>query len=150
VLWDTSARPEGNWSTVRTQSEAAALERAEHFVKLGFTVHAIKDPSGLVFMDAETIAGRFRPAVQTEPDPEPSAPSDEQSARDIVRGFVEDHQAVPGRMLAAATLRSLLTPRGLTPIDFERAVSFAKDHGWVGVADGILTLTQAGYVAATA
>ncbi len=148
VLWDTAARPEGSWSSVRTQSEAAALERAAHFVKLGFIVHAIMDPSGAVLMDAETIAGRFGATGPSEAEPTRDRPaaSDEQSARGIVRGFVEEHQAVPGRMLAAATLRS----RGLTPTDFERAVSFAKDHGWVGVADGILTLTQAGYVAATA
>lgn len=152
VLWDTTARPEGQWSTVRTQSEAAALERAGHFVKLGFIVHAIKDPSGQVVMDAAAIAGRFAPTpnVAERAVPGAAAPSVEHSARDILRGFVEDWQATPGRMLAAPTVFALLSPQGVSPAEFDRAVSYAKDHGWLGVADGTLTLTQAGYAAARA
>jgi hypothetical protein len=148
VLWDTSARSEGEWSTVRTQTEAAALERAAHFVKLGFIVHAIRDPSGSVVMDAASIAGRFGPASEAPPRLPPDAriaPSAEQSAHDILRGFVEGHQAMPGRMLAAATLHTRLLPQAVSTGEFDRAVSFAKDHGWLSVADGILTLTQAGY-----
>jgi hypothetical protein len=59
VLWNTAMRPDGQWSTVRTQTEAAAVERATHFVKLGFVVYAIKDPSGMVVMDANAIMSRF-------------------------------------------------------------------------------------------
>src|SRR6185437_6771283 len=59
VLWDTAARADDDWSTVRTQSESSALERAAHFVKLGFIVHAIKDPTGAVVMNAAEIAARF-------------------------------------------------------------------------------------------
>jgi hypothetical protein len=152
VLWDTAKRPDGNWSTVRTQSEASALERAAHFVKLGFVVHAIKDPTGAVIMDAATIAGRFGVVESAPPKPMRNRPvlSDEEAAREVVRGFVDGHQAMPGRMLTTATLRSQLLPQGLNQADFDRAVSFAKDHAWLSVADGVLTLTQAGYSAATA
>ena len=144
VLWDTTKRPDGNWSTVRTDSEASALERAAHFVKLGFVVHAVKDPSGSVVMDAASVACRFGEAK--------SAPtlSDEDVAGALIRGFVDGRQVMPGQMLGMSTLRSRLLPKGHSHDDFERAVSFARDHGWVSVADGILTLTQAGYAVATA
>jgi hypothetical protein len=152
VLWDTAPRHDGNWSTVRTPNEATALERAAHFVKLGFVVHAIKDPAGSIAMDASEIARRFRIVEDNAPDgsPAPSMPTCEQSAHEILRGFVEKHQAKPGRMLAAATLRAFLSPSGVTRMEFEHAVSFAKDHGWLSVDDGVLTLTQAGYAAAMA
>jgi len=152
VLWDTSMRPDGNWSTVRTPNEGTALERAAHFVKLGFAVHAIRDPSGSVVMDAAEIARRFGPAEEAPPPrvPPREAPLAEQSARDILRGFVEDYRATPGRMLAATALHALLSPQGVTSTEFERAVSYAKEHGWLRAADGTLTLTQAGYAVATA
>jgi plasmid stability protein len=76
--------------------------------------------------------------------------SAEQSARDILRGFVEDHQAKPGRMLAASTLRALLSQHGVSPAEFARAVSYAKERHWLGTAEGMLTLTQSGYAEATA
>lgn len=150
VLWDTVVRADGRWSTVRAQTEAAALERAAHFVKLGFVVHAIKNPSGAVVMDARAIDARFAPQdAPSRAGSDRPVPSAEQSARDILRGFVDDHQAMPGRMLAAATLHALLSPHGVSQAEFARAVSYAKDHGWLSVGDGILTLTQAGYAAAT-
>ena len=37
------------------------LERAEHFLKLGFWVHAIKDPLGAVVMNQQAIASHFGP-----------------------------------------------------------------------------------------
>jgi hypothetical protein len=156
VLWDTTRRTDGHWSTAHAKSEAEALERAAHFVRLGFVVHAIKNPSGAVVMNAEDIAGRFGPTRATPPRPAPegevrrAARSAEQSARDILRGFVEDHRATPGRMLAAAALQALPAQQGVSPAEFERAVGYAKDHGWLGVADGMLTLTQRGYTEATA
>ncbi|HJU20347.1 MAG TPA: hypothetical protein VJ770_28160 [Stellaceae bacterium] len=152
VLWDTTARLDGHWSTVRVQSEAAALERAAHFVMLGFVVHAIKDPSGIVVMNEKDIAGRFGPTekVRSHSASESSARSAEQTAHDILRSFVEDYRATPGRMLAASALHALPSQQGVDPAEFERAVSYAKEHGWLRVADGTLTLTQAGYAAATA
>jgi len=137
---------------VRTSNEMTALERAAHFVKLGFVVHAIKDPSGTTIMNAGEIKRRFSPAEDKALDGESPASSatTEQSAQDILRGFVDDYKATPGRMLAAATLHALLSPHGVTRIQFDRAVGYAKDHGWLSVADGVLTLTQAGYAAALA
>lgn len=150
VLWDTTARADGHWSTVHAQSEAAALERTAHFVKLGFIVHAIRNPSGIIVMDADDIARRFGPAKDAPPPArEREVRSAEQSARDILRGFVEDYQATPGRMLAASALGMLLSQQGVSPAEFECAVSYAKDHRWLSAAQGMLTLTQAGYAEAT-
>jgi hypothetical protein len=84
VLWDTTARAAGDWSTVHAQSEAVALERAAHFVRLGFIVHAIMNPSGSVVMDAADIARRFGPTRDAPPASEREMQSAEQSARDIL------------------------------------------------------------------
>lgn len=59
VLWNTKAHADGEWNTARVQGEGGALERAAHFLKLGFFVHAIKDSAGIVVMDAEAVATRF-------------------------------------------------------------------------------------------
>ncbi len=151
VLWDTTPRRDGDWSTVRAHTEAAAFERAAHFVKLGFVVHAIKDPSGAVVMNASEIATRFgaddEPARRRASDG--AVPNPEKSAHDILRGFVEDFGATPGRMLAESALRSLLAPHGVSASEFSAAVIYAEHHGWLRAADGTLTLTQAGYAAAT-
>jgi len=149
VLWDTVARADGQWSTVRARTEAGALERAAHFVKLGFVVHEIKDPSGAVVMNAGAIAERFaaKEPARSSRESERPAPTAEQSAREILRGFVEEHRAVPGRMLATSALHALL--QGVGPTEFKLAVSFAKDHGWLSVGDGTLTLTHAGFTVAS-
>ncbi len=145
VLWDTTTRPEGEWSTAGARSEATALERAAHFLKLGFAVHAIKDPSGAVVMDATAIVDRLTPAVAEPQSPLPEPSNVEQSARQLLRGFLEGYGATPGRMLAATSLRALLSDQGMRPAEFERAVTYARDHGWLIVADGTLTLRQPGY-----
>lgn len=153
VLWDTTRRADGRWSTAHARSEAEALERAAHFVRLRFAVHAIKNPFGVVVMNAEDVAARFGP---TRAPPTPAHESEvqreagcaEQSARDILRGLVEDHRATPSHMLVAAALQALPTQQGMSPAEFERAVHYAKDHGWLGVTDGMWTLTQRGYAEA--
>lgn len=156
VLWDTTRRTDGHWSTAHARSEAEALERAAHFVRLGFAVHAIKNPSGVVVMNAEDVAARFGPTRAAPPRPTPEsevqheARSAEQLARDILRGLVEDHRATPGHMLAAAALQALPAQQGMSPAEFERAVRYAKDHGWLGISDGTWTLTQRGYAEAAA
>jgi hypothetical protein len=128
------------------------MERAAHFVKLGFIVHAIKDPSGTIVMNAGEIARRFARNERRPPGGGSfaSPQTAEQSARDILRGFVDDYKAAPGRMLAAATLHALLSPHGITRLQFDQAVGFAKEHGWLNVSDGVLTLTPAGHAAALA
>jgi len=151
VLWDTKAPANGEWSAAKAGSEQAALERAAHFVKLGFVVHAIKDPTGAVFMDQSAISGRFA-AAEEKPRRRPSersTPSAEQAARTILRGFVEEYRATPGRVLNASVLLALMAAQGVGPAELERAVSYAEEHGWLGVAADTLTLTQAGYTTAT-
>ena len=158
VLWDTTARTEGEWSTADAKSEAAALERAAHFLKLGFTVHAIKDPAGTVVMDASAIIDRLRPtedepappAQQRPPHGAPEQPSAEQSGRQLLGRFLDHYKATSGRVLAAASLGELLMQQGMRPSEFERAVSYAKTQDWLIVADGTLTLTRTGYAIATA
>ena len=53
-------------------------------------------------------------------------------------------------MLAATSLRALLSDQGMRPAEFERAVTYAMRHDWLIVADGTLTLTQQGYETAAA
>lgn len=150
VLWETKAPPDDRWSAARADTEQAAVERAAHFLKLGFVVHAIKDPSGAVFMDQGQIAARFgssedRPRGRAR---EHAAPDAEQTARQLLRGFVEEFQATPGRVLSLSVLRALSSSGGVGPAEFERAVGYASEHGWLGVASDTLTLTASGYAAA--
>lgn len=60
IWWDMHRRSgsEG-WSRAVESSEDEALQRAERFLKLGFVVHAIKDPTGAVVMDEAQITERF-------------------------------------------------------------------------------------------
>jgi hypothetical protein len=60
VLWDTAARPEGRWSAAEAKTETEALERAAHFRRLGFAVHAINDPAGTMVMDSTAIEARLQ------------------------------------------------------------------------------------------
>ncbi len=65
VLWETQrSSDEARWGAAGAGSEQEALDRAQHFIKLGFCVHAIRDPLGSVFMDEHAIANRFRPLPQ--------------------------------------------------------------------------------------
>ena len=149
VLWDTKPPANGEWSAAKAGSEQTALERAAHFVKLGFVVHAIKDPTGAVFMDQTAITGRFG-ATEDKPRrtrSERTMASAETAARNILRGFVEEYRATPGRALNASVLLAMMATQGVGPAEFERAVSYAEEHGWLGVAADTLTLTQAGYAA---
>jgi hypothetical protein len=60
VLWEIRQAPDdGPWSAMDAGSEIEALERAQHFLKLGFWVHAIKDPLGAVVMNQQAIASHF-------------------------------------------------------------------------------------------
>jgi hypothetical protein len=152
VLWDTTSRPEGQWSTAEAKNEAAALERAAHFRKLGFAVHAINDPSGVMVMDAAAIAARLSHSVNEQPvgPAERARPSAEQSCRSLLRRLVQHYNAMPGRMLTTESVRTLLPVQTMSGSEFERALSFAKEHGWLNIAEGALTLTQAGYEVAIA
>jgi hypothetical protein len=68
IWWDTQKRTE-RWSRAVAQTEAGALDRTQHFIKLGFFVYAIRDPSGALYLGEEDIATRFagvRPVTQKE------------------------------------------------------------------------------------
>ena len=69
ILWDTTLRAEGRWSTAEAKTEAAALELAAHFLKLGFAVHAINGPSGAMVMDAPAIVDRLSRETMNSRDP---------------------------------------------------------------------------------
>ncbi|HEY3916407.1 MAG TPA: hypothetical protein VGL83_01380 [Stellaceae bacterium] len=149
VLWDTTERSDGHWSVVRAQSEANATECAAHFLKLGFVVHAIKDPSGTVVMDARSIAARFAPNKSSMPAyPERRRSEPEYVALTILRNFAEDRQPIPGLMIALALVQTRLSPLALNTTELDRAVSFAAGRGWLTIGDGILTLTREGCAAA--
>jgi len=62
IYWETRRPESGNWSEAVEKSEAAAIERARHLMKLGFIVFQITGPAGGVFMAEDEIAQRLRPA----------------------------------------------------------------------------------------
>jgi hypothetical protein len=67
ILWDTRmVSIEEHWSVAHAKSESEALERAAHFLRLGFAVHAIKDPSGSTFLDEDLIRQRFAPTARRD------------------------------------------------------------------------------------
>jgi len=71
IWWDIRRHPgTSGWSTALAPSAAGAMERAQHFLKLGFIVYAIRDPAGALFMDEEQIAN----SVRTVSSPAPPAP----------------------------------------------------------------------------
>jgi hypothetical protein len=60
IWWDTERRPgEGRWNVASALTEAGALDRAHHFVKLGCVVHAIRNPDGIIYMDEPQVEARF-------------------------------------------------------------------------------------------
>jgi hypothetical protein len=60
IWWDTLRRAgTAGWSRAVEPTQHEALERAERFLKLGFVVYAIRDPSGAIFMDEAEITERF-------------------------------------------------------------------------------------------
>ena len=70
VLWQIKQPLDDSWSSAEATSEQAAIDRATHFMRLGFVVHAIKNPSGAVVMDQAWIApasARFQRSGQTDP-----------------------------------------------------------------------------------
>jgi len=152
VLWETKAPADDRWSVARAETEHAAVERAAHFLKLGFVVHAIKDPTGVVFMEQGEISRRLgvtegRPRTRAR---EHAAPTAAQAARQLLRGAIEELQAKPGRTLSLSVLRALASSAGIGPAEFERAVSHAADQGWLETGSETLTLTTEGYTAASA
>jgi hypothetical protein len=149
VLWDTVARSDSQWSAVRAQTEASALESAAHFLRLGFVVHAIKDPAGRIAMNAESIEARFaQNNAMSSYRPERRRSESEYLAHAILRNFAEDRPPVPGLMITPAALQARLSALALTSAESDRAMSFAADCGWLIIGDGFLTLSPEGCVVA--
>jgi hypothetical protein len=64
VLWQIAGHPVTDvWNRAAADTEAGALDRAKHFIALGYPVRAITDRSGAVYMDEAQIAARFGDAV---------------------------------------------------------------------------------------
>jgi hypothetical protein len=66
VLWQIAGRPATDvWNRAVAETEAGALDRAKHFIALGYPVRAITDRSGALYMDEAQIAARFgEPATE--------------------------------------------------------------------------------------
>lgn|SRR5487761_486897 len=72
IFWETRRPESGEWSQAVEKSEAAAVERARHLIKLGFIVFQIAGPAGL-FLDEAEIARRFQAPVAAK---KPRAPEE--------------------------------------------------------------------------
>ena len=60
IWWDTRRRGEDErWNEAGADTEAGAIERAAHFLRLHLIVHAIWKPDGTLFMDEAQIVERF-------------------------------------------------------------------------------------------
>jgi hypothetical protein len=68
VFWDTrSSSDPARQNVALAGSEAEAMERTAHFLKLGFFVLCVKAPSGAVLMDKRDIADRFKHILPRPP-----------------------------------------------------------------------------------
>ena len=70
VVWDTARRPgtEGR-NTAEEKHETDALERARHFLRMGFIVYEICEPSGSIFLDEAAIKQRLNLPADLQRDP---------------------------------------------------------------------------------
>lgn len=60
IVWDTKRTPgKAGRNTAVERSENAALERARHFLRMGFVVYEILQPSGSVLLDEDGIKQRI-------------------------------------------------------------------------------------------
>ncbi|MBU6507469.1 MAG: hypothetical protein KGQ82_08215 [Alphaproteobacteria bacterium] len=73
IFWETRRPQSGNWSEAIEKSQAAAIERARHLLKLGFVVFQITGPAGGIFMVEEEIAQRLQPSATVK---KPRAPDE--------------------------------------------------------------------------
>jgi hypothetical protein len=60
IIWDV-ARKQGieGRSTALEKFEASALDRAQQFLRMGFIVYEIREPSGSVFLEEAGVRQRF-------------------------------------------------------------------------------------------
>ncbi|GEM_PF-3201503 len=68
ILWELRRPESGIWSEAVEKSQAEAIERARHLLRLGFIVFQITGPTGGVFMTEDEIVQRLRsPAAAKSP-----------------------------------------------------------------------------------
>jgi hypothetical protein len=60
IYWETRRVEADQWSQAIEKSQAVAVERARHLLRLGFIVHQITGPAG-VFMEEDQIAKQLAP-----------------------------------------------------------------------------------------
>src|SRR5579864_3068613 len=60
VIWDTSRNPDA-FNKAHHMTEAAAIDCAKRFLRLGFIVYSIKDAAGIETMNEATINKHFKP-----------------------------------------------------------------------------------------
>ncbi len=65
VMWDTTRNP-GAFNQAHHMTEAAAIDCARQFLRLGFIVYSIRDASGIETMNEAAINSHLKP----EPLPE--------------------------------------------------------------------------------
>lgn len=68
VSWDT-ARHADTFNTSCHKSEQEAISSARRFLRLGFVVYSIKDPSGIEKMDEPAINQQLAPALPPKTSP---------------------------------------------------------------------------------
>lgn len=60
ISWETRRPESGNWSEAVEKSEAEAIERTKHLLRLGFIVYQVTGPTGGVFMTEDEITQRLQ------------------------------------------------------------------------------------------
>jgi hypothetical protein len=77
IFWETRRPESGNWSQAIEKSQAAAVERARHLLKLGFIVFQIAGPAGVCLDEAEIVQRLQLPPTAKNPytmdEPPPTA-----------------------------------------------------------------------------
>jgi len=100
VIWDTKRKAEiDGRNTAIEKSEAAALDRARHLLRMAFVVYEIREPSGVVFLMETDIRARVGlppepPASLQTPMPgalEASAADESLRGDDLAQAMIEVH-----------------------------------------------------------
>lgn len=72
IVWDTRRQSIEHANNAVEKTQAAALDRAKHLLRLGFIVHEIKASGGVVWLEEVEILKRCRPSssgLKTPPIP---------------------------------------------------------------------------------
>lgn len=67
IIWDTKRRNDSDGrNTAVEKFESAALDRAKHFLRMGFVVYEIRAPQGTVVLEEAAIRERLGFPVESE------------------------------------------------------------------------------------